>query len=326
MRRRAIGLGLVGLGAFALVAALLVRLVLVDTLVRLPLDQTASPRAVSTDVSFLDLSQMKQLRNLSATVEQRVAGEPASEDASDDVAVWNFGSTMVDDDGELLNAYTYRVCLDRHEAVAVECDSDHIDNDDDRSVSGLTLTFPFGTEKKDYDVFNPTTGQTFPARFEEVEEIDGLEVYKFVQDVPETVIRETDVPGNLVDSDEAVVEAEVVYSNERTMWIEPRSGVQVTASEKPRTVLRGPDGTIGATVLAGTFSGDEQTVADGVERAKDTAGKINLISTVLPLVLLVLGLLALAAGVVLSLRADRAAEREDEDEHGTQRTEELQVR
>ncbi|RBY87891.1 DUF3068 domain-containing protein [Blastococcus sp. TF02A-30] len=325
MRRRAIGLGLVGLGAFALVAALLVRLVLVDTLVRLPLDQTASPRALGTDVSFLDLSEMRQLRGLEATVEQRVAGEPAAEEASDDVAVWNFGSTMVDEDGELLNAYTYRVCLDRREAVAVECESDHIDNDEDRSVEGLTLTFPFGTEKRDYDVFNPTTGETFPARFEEVEEIEGLEVYKFVQVVPETVIRETAVPGNLVGSDEATVEAEVVYSNERTMWIEPRSGVQVTASEKPRTVLRGPDGATGATVLAGSFAGDEQTIADGVERAEDTAGKINLITNVLPLLLLVLGVLALAGGVVLSLRADRAARDEGDARHAEQ-TEEIGVR
>lgn len=326
MRRRAIGLGLVGLGAFALVAALLVRLVLVDTLVRLPLDQTASPRAVGTDVSFLDLGEMRQLRGLEATVEQRVAGEPASEDANDDVAVWNFGSTMVDEDGELLNASTYRVCIDRREAVAVECDSDHIDNDEDRSVEGLTLTFPFGTEQRDYDVFNATTGQAWPARFEEVDEIDGLEVYKFVQVVPETVIRETAVPGNLVGSDEATVEAEVVYSNERTMWIEPRSGVQVTASEKPQTVLRGPDGTIGATVLAGSFAGDEQTIADGVERAEDTAGQINLIKNVLPLVLLIVGLLALAGGVVLSVRADRDAQRRQDDEYVSEPTEELQAR
>ena len=40
MRRRAVGLVLIALGAFALTAALVTRLVLVDSLVRLPLDQT----------------------------------------------------------------------------------------------------------------------------------------------------------------------------------------------------------------------------------------------------------------------------------------------
>ena len=145
MRRRAIGLGLVGLGAFLLAAALLVRLVLVDTLVRLPLDQTAEPTARGTDVSFFDTAELEQLRGLEAHVQQRVQGDPDSADASDDVAVWHFGSVITDDDGVVLNAGTYTVCLDRHEAVAVDCESDAIDEDASRSVEGLTLTFPFGT-------------------------------------------------------------------------------------------------------------------------------------------------------------------------------------
>jgi hypothetical protein len=325
MRRRAIGLGLVGLGAFALVAALLVRLVLVDTLIRLPLDQTASPTAKGTDVDFLDLSQMRQLRGLEATVKQRVAGDPGAADASDDVAVWSFGSTITDTDGDLLNASTYRVCIDRHEAVAVDCASDHVDNDRGKNIEGLTLTFPFGTEKRDYDVFNAPTGQAFPARFEEVEELEGLEVYKFVQTVPETVIRETAVPGALVGSSDATVQAEIVYSNERTMWIEPTSGVQVTASEEPRTVLRAPDGTIGATVLAGTFAGTDETVAAGVERAEDTAGQINLLKNVLPLVLVLLGLLALAGGLFLLLRAGRDGRHREQGHDDVERTQVLQT-
>ncbi|RBY90429.1 hypothetical protein DQ244_13390 [Blastococcus sp. TBT05-19] len=307
MRRRAIGLGLVGLGAFALVAALLVRLVLVDTLVRLPLDQTASPTAKGTDVDYFDLTAGRQLRGLEAEVQQRVQGDPGSEDAGDDVAVWNFGSTMTDADGTLLNASTYRVCLDRLEAVAVECGSDHIDYSRERSIEGLTLTFPFGTEKRDYDVFNATTGQAFPARFESVEELEGLEVYKFVQTVPETVIRETKVPGAVVGSDEFLADVEIVYSNERTMYVEPTSGVQVTASEEPRTVLRGADGTAGPTLLAGSFAGTDETIAAGVERAEDTAGQINLLKNVLPLILALVGLVALAAGLFLALRAPRRA-------------------
>jgi hypothetical protein len=305
MRRRAIGLGLVGLGAFALAAALLVRLVLVDTLVRLPLDQTAEPTARGTDVSFFDTAELEQLRGLDAFVQQRVQGDPDSPDANDDVAVWHFGSVITDDDGVVLNAGTYTVCLDRREAVAVDCDSDAIDEDGSRSVEGLTLTFPFGTEQQDYDVFNSTTGQAWPAVFDGTEELEGLEVYRFVVTIPETVIRTAEVPGDLVDSDEDVVEADVVYSNERTIWVEPTSGVIVTSEEHPLTVLRGPDGQEGPTVLAGTFAGDADTIAAGVERAEDTAGQINLVTNVLPLALLVLGLVLVALGVFLTLRADR---------------------
>jgi hypothetical protein len=306
MRGRAIGLGLLGLGAFLLAGALTVRLLLEPALVKLPLDQTASPTAAGTDVDFFDLSAQKQLRGLEADVRQQVQGDADSEAAGEDVAVWNFGSTVTGTDGTLFNASTYRVCLDRRTAVAVECTVDHVDYDDDLAIEGLTLTFPFGTEQRDYDVFNSTTRQAFPATFEGTEELDGLDVYRFQLSIPETVIRSTEVPGALAgEPDQANVTADVVYSNERTIWVEPTSGVIVTSEERPVTVLKGPEGRTGATILAGTFAGDEDTIAAGVKRAEDIRGQITLVSTVLPLVMAGLALLVLLIGVLLLRRAGR---------------------
>jgi len=297
MRGRAIGLGLLGLGAFLLAGALAVRLFLEPALVKLPLDQEASPTADGTDISFFDLAAGKQLRGLEADVRQKVQGDPTSDDASDDVAVWNFGSTVTATDGTLLNASTYRVCIDRHA--------------DEDPIEGLTLTFPFGTEKKSYDVFNSTTKQTWPASFEGEEELGGLDVYRFQMSVPETVIRSTEVPGDLVGSDEPGVMADVVYSNERTIWVEPTSGMIVTSEEHPNTFLRGPDGTEGATILAGTFAGDEDTIAAGVKRAEDIGGQITLVSLTLPLLLAGLGLVSLIIGALL-VRRGRGDDRREE--------------
>ncbi len=310
MRGRAIGLGLLGLGAFLLAAALAVRLFLEPALVKYPLDQTAQPTAQGTDIEYFDLAAAEQLRGLEADVRQQVQGDPGSDAAGDDVAVWNFGSTVTATDGTLLNAGTYRVCIDRREAVAVECSVDHVDYDDDVNVEGLTLTFPFGTEQQDYDLFNSTTRQAWPAGFEEVEELEGLEVYRFVQVVPETVIRTTQVPAALVGADgTGTVPADVVYSNERTLWVEPTSGVIVTSQESPRTVLVGPDGEEAATILSGTFAGDDDTIADGVERAEDISGQITMVRTVLPLALLGLGLAAILIGILLIRRASTGAHR-----------------
>ena len=83
----------------------------------------------------------------------------------------------------------------------MDCAVDHVDYDDDVDVEGLTLTFPFGTEQKDYDVFNSTTRQAFPATFEGVEELEGLEVYRFEVSIPETVVRELDVPASFAGAD-----------------------------------------------------------------------------------------------------------------------------
>jgi hypothetical protein len=315
MRGRAIGLVLLGLGAFLLAGALAVRLFLEPALVKLPLDQTASPTAQGTGVDFFSIGDQEQLEGLKADVRQKVQGDPESEAASDDVAVWNFGSTITSTDGTLLNAGTYRVCIDRRSAVAVDCAVDHVDYDDDVAVEGLTLTFPFGTEQKDYDVFNSTAKRAFPATFEGVEKMEGLEVYRFEMSIPETVVRSLDVPASFVGSDEdGTVTADVVYSNQRTIWVEPTSGVIVTSEENPNTVLRGPDGTTGATILAGHFAGSDQTIADGVERAKDIRSQINLVSTVLPLVMAVVGLLLIALGALLIARRARAgAHRGDDD-------------
>ena len=61
MRGRAIGLVLLGLGAFLLAGALAVRLFLEPALVKLPLDQTASPTAQGTDVDFFSIGEQEQL-------------------------------------------------------------------------------------------------------------------------------------------------------------------------------------------------------------------------------------------------------------------------
>ena len=301
MRGRAIGLGLLGLGAFLVAAALAVRLFLEPALVKLPLDQKAEPTATGTGIDFFNLQELDQLTGLEADVRQKVEGDVTAPEAGSDVAVWNFGSTVTDTDGVLLNAGTYRVCIDRRSAEAVECDSAHVDYDRDATIEGLTLTFPFGTEQRDYDVFNSTTGRAFPATFEDVEEIEGLEVYRFQLSIPETVVEEAEVPGAVFGTDEDAVAAQAVYSNERTIWVEPVSGVIVTSEEHPHTVLRSPDGD-SVTLLSGDFAADEQTIADGVQRAEDYRGQITLVKTVLPLSLAGLGAVLLLLGAVLIRR------------------------
>ncbi|MET0763595.1 MAG: DUF3068 domain-containing protein [Blastococcus sp.] len=315
MRGRAIGLVLLGVGAFLLAGALAVRLFLEPALVKLPLDQTASPTAQGTDIDFFSIGDQEQLEGLEADVRQKVQGDATSEAASDEVAVWNFGSTITSTDGTVLNAGTYRVCIDRRSAVAVDCDVDQVD-DEDVDIEGLTLTFPFGTEQQDYDVFNSTTRQAFPATFEGVEELEGLEVYRFELSIPETVVRSLEVPAAFAGSDEdGTVTADVVYSNERVIWVEPTSGVIVTSKESPVTVLRGPEGTTGATILAGDFAGSEQTISDGVKRAEDIRGQISLVKTTLPVVMALIGLLLVVLGAVLTMRRARTgADRVDDPE------------
>lgn len=308
MRGRIVSLVLVGLGAFALVAALCVRLILAPDLVKLPLDQEALPEASASDLTMFDFSTMEEAGGRDATVLQKVVGDPTADGAGADLAVWSFGSTIQTTDGTLLDESSYRVCIDRRTALADgDCPSSTVDGKR-AAIEGLTLTFPFDTEKKDYELFDLTAKKAFPATFKGVEHLDGLRVYTFVQEIPETVVEQKDVPGTMAGQPaDASVEGDFVYTNTRTLWVEPTSGVIVTAAEKPLIVIRGPEGHTGVTWLSAGFRATDRTLKDGLARARDTRGQITMIERTLPLALAGLGLVLVVAGAVLLARRGAAA-------------------
>ena len=321
MRGRTVSLIVVGLGAFALVAALCVRLIMAPDLVKLPLDQEALPEATGSDVTMFDFATMDEVSGVDAVVLQKVAGDPGADGAGDDLAVWNFGSTIQTADGTLLDESSYRVCIDRRTAASdPECPSASVDGRPDATIDGLTLTFPFHTEKRDYELFNLTAAQSFPATFSGVEEIDGLEVYRFEQAIPETVVEQKEVPGAMAGQPgDASVEGDFVYTNTRTLWVEPTSGVIVTAEETPLIVIRGPEGKTGVTWLSASFAATDETLSDGLDRARDTRGQITAIETVVPLSLAGLGLLLLIVGALLMRRRGDAAAGPRHEDDGTER-------
>src|SRR4051812_35823416 len=266
MRGRAIGLGLLGLGAFALVGALMVKLFLVPALVKLPLSQPVSLVAVDSAATYFNIGEQQQHQGEAVTARQTVTGLPAADDANSDVAVWASGTTVEDSSDELITPpVTYQVCLDRRTAAAVDCPSAKV-GDERKKITGLTLNFPFGTEKKTYDIFDGTAAKAFPARFTGTDTLQGVDVYRFEQTVPETVVQSAEVPGTMAGApDQPTVEADVVYTSERTYWVEPKSGVIVNIEENPNLVFRGPDGTSGVTLLAAKFSAHKQTLAAAVK-------------------------------------------------------------
>jgi hypothetical protein len=321
MRRRTVSLIVVGLGAFALVAALCVRLILAPDLVKLPLDQDALPEASASDLTSFDFTTMQEVDGQDAAVRQTVSGQPGADGAGSDLAVWNFGSTIQTADGTLLDESSYRVCLDRRTAAsAPDCPSSSVEGKPGAKIHGLTLTFPFHTDKKTYDVFDLTAAKSFPAKFSGVEKIQGLTVGKFVEQIPETVVEQKDVPGAMAGQPaDASVQGDFVYTNTRTLWVEPTSGVIVTAQEKPLIVIRGPEGHTGATWLSATFTATGKTVDDGVARARDTRSQITMIETTLPLALAGLGILLLVVGAVLLARRGDGGGTHRRAEDGTER-------
>ena len=307
MRGRTIGLGLLALGAFLLAGALVIPLLLAPALVKLPLDEKADAVAHGTGVEFYDIKNQKQLTGLDVVVRQHVLGHPDAPGAGDDVAVWERGTVLKSSGGTVLKASSYQVCLDRMTALSIPCASTTIDGHTGARIEGLTSTFPIGTKKTTYPFYDSSAGKAFPARFTGVETKGGLQVYRFEQVVPETVISTDPAPGTMAGTGApGNVPAEIVYSNTRTLWVEPTSGIIVTADQDVKEVVRGPGGATGVTLLAGSFAPDADGVAKGVQRAKDARFQITLLRSVLPWSMAGAGLLLVVVGLLMVRRSTAA--------------------
>jgi hypothetical protein len=307
MRRRMIGLVLLGLGAFCVVAALAVRLVLAPQLIVLPLGQDSSTVATGTATVFYP-GDLTQRSGVPVRAGRDVIGDPKAPGAGPDVAVWTMSLKLTDPDGSLIAVTEDRLCLDRHTAATVACVSERLNGDNRVRHTGLGYTFPFGVQQRDYDVYDTTAEKAFPARFSGVEQVEGTQVYKFVETVPETVTERMEVPATLVGGPQGSdVVADRVYSNTRTLWVEPTSGVIVNGQEQVLQYFRGPDGTRGVTLLDGLLGLDQPTISAALDRAREAKDQIKLLTLIGPIVLGAVGVLALVGGALLARRPRRSA-------------------
>lgn len=280
MRARVVGLAVIGLGGLAIAASATAPSWVPLTPADLRLDESSGTASDGEEVGYVDPVSLRQFTSDDVSVTVRIRGDEDAGDADDDTAVWESVSETSDANGTLIATGTTVVCLDRRTAEAEDCVVGSVDGER-VDVRGLTVRFPAGTEQRDYDLWDTTVREPFPARYVGAERLDGLQVYRFEQEVPEQVIRSVPVPGALVGSVEDEVEAEVVHSSTTALLVEPLSGVIVSAEVRPLTTLRTSDGTPGATLLSGSFRSSADAVDDAVGRAREIAdGRADLRSVV----------------------------------------------
>jgi Porin PorA len=189
-----------------------------------------------------------------------------------------------------LSQSSERFAVDRHTGLAVP--DVEFDTVDGAAVdhSGLVVKFPFHTQKKDYDFFDARAKRALPARFSGVENVEGLQVYRFVQDVPK-------MPATLSLNQPGM------YQNTRTIWVEPTTGLIVKGQEEQQFWLTGSSEVKIAELTIGYA---DESVRDQVDRARAAALQVQLIGLWLPLVALVLGVVLTIGGLLLRLRPARS--------------------
>ena len=291
---RRVGFVLVFVGLFLLFFGLFDRVYIYPRLKKAPLDQYSQPVATGTG-SYFNRSPDKlqeingaQLKNLRTVRGDRDAG-------SDEIAVWDsFNSTIDTADQGVITATQERIALDRVTGQSVQCCGENPRH------QGLTLKFPFDTRKTTYQFWDGPAQRALPAAFTREERINGVTVYRFEQRIDQLDIGDQDIPGTLAGEPATPsVSTDIVYSNGKTLWVEPATGIIVKAQQDVTQVLRTPGGEEVLTLIDAVLTYDDATVDTNADDAAKGANQLRILGTILPIAALALGLIALAAGLVL---------------------------
>ena len=212
--------------------------------------------------------------------------------STSDVVVFNSSSCLVivkgdtppcveasDPEGRLLSADSEIFATNRHTGVGVN--DPKILPADAVEKRGLVNKWPFGAKKRDYKYWDDLSSKEVDAKYVGTKDIDGLETYKFTVDVEDAPIEiAAGVPG--------------LYSSTKTIFIDPRTGAIIKQNEQQKRVTDD-----GSPVLDLDFGMTDGQVASNVADTKDNIKSLDLVSTTIPIAGLIVGLIALIAGILV---------------------------
>lgn len=313
--KRTVGLALFGLGVFLLVLAPVIRFAVAPQLVRAPVDVDVTLPHGGTDFRYLSATEGKEVVLPHVSVTRHIQGDVKA--ANHDVAVYEQALCLTRDDNDeklgclendpriIVNFYT-RFAFDRVSGLAVsgnKCgsngkqDCQQAEDGDTVVHEGLGMTFPQFTEKKTYPFWDVPSRAAYPMKFVDVEKREGLTVYKFRQVITDAPAMTNGVFPSL-------------YSNTRTLWVEPTTGAIIhgqeeidqrltgRASTDPGSEMRDP-ALAGLTALQGTLAFTPEANRIQADIARDGIRSIEMIRLWLPLVSLCLGIVLTLVGALL---------------------------
>lgn len=309
--RRPLGLILIALGAFFLTLAPLVRFYVADKIVRAPLNRYQQTRLEAPNASYFDTASFKARKGVTLVAENTVRGDVRANNGNDDIAVWD-SSTEISDKatGKQIEIQGYRIAFDRRTSELVNCCGVHVGGDTSVKMSGYGLLFPLAdVHKRDYPFFDMTTRRELPMRFEGEEQVQGIDTYRFVQQVPLTKSAKVDfkVPGGMLGLGKSSKAQKVdrYFTATITEWVDPRTGVPVKHRQNIRSTIQTPDGRGSMTVAAAdlvTVDKDQRKLAD---MADGYALKIAFARIWGPVLAVLVGLVLLGIGVAVGVAAGR---------------------
>jgi len=301
--RRTIGLVLSGLGAFFIVLALALHFYVPGAAVKFPLNTYTISKLSGNDISYFSPSKLSELTGATLQVTSTTEGDPAA--GSPSRAVYNVFTYIYDATNQTAYSYsTNRFAFDRRTGELLNCCNAEIGTKANVHMSCLGVLFPLGTKAQDYKVFNTTLLKPVTAKYSGQTTTDGISTYKFVTQIPATLIGTQSVPGTLVGSKQPDVRLNEYYQGTITDYVNPTTGVPVSVTEQQHIGLRNSSGVEKIVLMDGTLQTTPATVQSQVNTVRHDVTLLNWATNYTPLISGILGLLLLiiGAGMVISGR------------------------
>lgn len=295
--RRAFGFVLIGLGVFGIALAVLLPTVVVNGSKKTPLDLNITQ--ISSGQAKLYDAATNETHDVTLRATRVVRSDSHASDSTDTTVNESLCIVIVNgdtpncvqsSDPRLLSVTTDRVTTQRRNAEAVNIAKygENVNGDTSVRHTGLAYKWPIDAKKQTYQFFQPDLGKAYPAVYKGTSKIRGLTVYEYVSD---TGTQPYKVQG-LLDG---------TYTDTRTVWVEPKTGAIINGTEHQVQALAS-----GQVVLDTTLSFDKSAIDYQSNFAKKKIRDLEMAQLWGPLTTGILGLAALAGGILL-LRSRRPA-------------------
>jgi len=284
---------LFGLGGFMLVAGLVALLWAPGPAKRTPIDVT-SVTHLSGQADKLNPATGELESN---PVKATSITKTDSKVSDDDVVAWTNTSCLLVDkddppdcvdgnDERLVSATTDVFATDRRTALAVNTSKYLPEDADDHE--GIVNKWPFDSEKRTYPYWDGTAGEAVDAKYVRTVKVRDLETYLYRVEV-------TDAPIEIAEG------VDGTYDDVKEIYVEPKTGAIVNQTDDQQRALDSGD-----TVLDLQLAFTDAQIKTSVDDANDNIRTLSLITTIVPIVGIGTGLLALIAAGLLLLRDSRA--------------------
>jgi Porin PorA len=296
-----IRLVLAGLGAFLVVLGLLLRFYAAPRLIAAPAGFYIVVTLTDPHASYFDESALTTRRDVALTYDDTIRGDAAASTGT--IAVWDQFTVLEDlKRKNQLIATFQRTAFNRRTGELTNCCGASVNDDTKVRQDGISVVFwPIGTQKSTYQVYDTNTERAWPASYSGTARVQGLLTYVFTQRIPVTVVQQ--LPGvptvllGLPGTSRNVV-ASRTFQASNTFWVDPRTGVPVSAEERILSVLHGPGGQGRLMVADADLRMTPASQRALAAVARQNAASITTLRQTGPIGGIVLGLILILAGTV----------------------------